>query len=263
MINEYRLRARIVVFLAALLLPLTAAADTTLHYQVSHGGDSRPMTLKARSGAVRVEGAAMGERFKWMVYRSADDTLYAFDPQGKVYLPLNEAAIEQIGQQLKERRARRQEQLENAPTWQRKFAESQGEEFLRSRDQRPEAVEIRMGDETGEIDGVACRKGQLVTRGDKAGELCAASIEAIGMSRDEFAAYHGLYKLINHLQSALSGAAAKAPDLTTLDGVPISMHMESGRITQSLHDVTHEALDDDLFDIPDGYRRQEPWNLVR
>lgn len=258
-------RNAIVFFFAVLAAGLAgrAGADTTLHYQVSRDNNTEPLVLKAQPGEIRVEGAAVGGQFKWMVYRSADNTLYAVDPERELYLALDPAAIDRIAQQMDAMRADLRQRLDEMPIGQRKFVKSQVGDFLKQPEGEPATMKIDMSGAEAQVNQVACRKGQIINRGQPAGELCVASTDALGLTNAEFDAYKGLYKLINSLQAAMSSDAVQAPDITTLSGVPVRMRIESSGMTETLEQVAHHPLPDKLFEIPEGYQRKEPQDLMQ
>ncbi len=244
-------------------LALPAIADTTLHYQVSRGESTAPMVLKARDGEIRIEGAAIGRQFQWMVFRSAENTLYAVDPQRRIYLALDQAAIERIAQQMDAMRADLRKRIKKMPIGKRKFVESQIGDFIEQSENGTSEMKIKMDGAEAKVNDIACRTGRITTGGQPAGTLCVASTDALGLTNAEFDAYQGLYSLINGLQTAMSGDAASAPDLATLRGVPVSMAIESSGVAQTLEEIEHQPLPDDLFEIPQRYERRDPQDLMR
>ncbi|HET8790321.1 MAG TPA: hypothetical protein VFM75_03870 [Modicisalibacter sp.] len=238
---------------------LPAHGDTTLHYRVSKGENAAAMVLKARANEIRMEGAALGAGFNWMVYHGADDTLYAIDPQRKVYYGVDAAAIDQLSIRLAALRDDLRERLKTLPEEQQAIVRSQMGAFLDESAIEPLVMAIDMGAaDTIEVNGIACDRGRITAEGQPIGEICVASPQALGLTGAEFDAFQNLYDLTASLQAAFSQQAASIPDVSTLNGVPVSMHIEFNDFRQTLERVTHDPLPDYLFEVPENYRREGP-----
>lgn len=245
--------------LFAVAIHLPANADTTLQYRVSKGDNAAPMVLKARSNEVRMEGSALGAGFNWMVYRGDDDTLYAVDPQRQVYYGVDAAAIDRLSLRLAALRDDLRERLKTLPEEQQAIIRSQMGLFLDESAPEPLTMKIDMIDAVAsEVNGIACAKGWITAGDQPIGEICVASPQALGLTGAEFTAFQSLYELTASLQTALSQQAASVPDISALDGVPVSLRIEFNDFSQTLERVTHDPLPDFLFEIPENYRREGP-----
>lgn len=248
--------AAIVIFAAG---ALPANADTTLQYRVSKGENAAPMVLKARAGDIRMEGSALGAGFNWMVYHSAEDTLYAIDPQRKVYYGVDAAAVEQLSLRLATLRDDLRERLKTLPKEQQELIRSQMGSFLDESVADPLTMEIDMsGAEAVDVNGVACNRGKITAGDQPIGEICVATPQALGLTDAEFDAFQSMYDLTASLQAALSQQAASIPDVSALNGVPVSMRIEFNDFRQTLERVSHDPLPDYLFEVPENYRREGP-----
>lgn len=238
-----------------------AAADTTLHYQVVRKDGSVPMQIQMQPGAVRIEGAPLVGRFEWLVYQSADNTLYAVNSKQQTVLVLDAAGIDRIEQRMSAMRARLRERLEDLSAARRKFIKTQIGGLLKPSADAGAALRVEMTDNKTRVADVACRTGRIMAHGTPVGELCVASVAALDMTEAAFDAYQGLYRLINRLRSAMIGES-DMPNFATLGGVPVRVHLDYSGVTRTLQEVTHQPLPDELFKVPEDYQRRRPTDVL-
>lgn len=260
---NWRTASVVMVFILAVGLARPAASDTTLRYQVAQGTETTPLVVSVRSDVVRFKSGAMHGRFKWMVYRKSDNTLYAVSPEQKTVLVLNPASIARIEQWMESKRADLRERMKQMPSWKRKFMDSQVGDLLNHSAREASALRVEMTDDATQVAKVVCRMGRITVDSLEVGQLCVAPAAALDMSGEAFDAYQGLYRLIGGLQTAMTGTASDTPDIAALDGIPVRMHIKTSGITQTLQHVTHRPLPDDPFNIPQDYRRKQALDLLR
>lgn len=239
-----------------------ARADTTLRYQVARKDGSAPMVVKLQPGAVRIEGAPVVGRFEYMVYRSADDTLYAVSTQAETVLALNSEGIAAVQKRMSAMRERLRERLKHLPADKRRFIKKQIGDLLEPSTDPGDALRVEMTDKKTRVADVACRTARIMAHGTAVGELCVASVSALGLKAAAFDAYQGLYRLINGLRSAVVGES-DMPNFATLGGVPVRVRLDYSQVSKTLQEMTHAPLADDVFAIPEGYQRKRATDILK
>src|SRR5699024_1375395 len=108
-----------------------------------------------------------------------------------------------------------------------------------------------------EVSGIECEIVQVVRDGEAAERMCIATAAALDMPADEFATLKAMFSLMH---SMLAGTGFEAVGLPYLDlaGMPIRFHANNGEAQRTLSQVSHEALADQLFQVPDTYIEQIP-----
>jgi len=95
--------------------------------------------------------------------------------------------------------------------------------------------------------------------GEPAEHMCIASAAALNLSD---AGYDTMMAMFNLMHTMLAGTGFTAAGLPWLDlpGIPVRFHAPTGDAMRTLVGVSHETLDDSLFEIPATFIEQTPEN---
>ncbi len=240
-------------YLIALLLisiaGTVAAADTRLVYEGAGG----TFTVSMRPGEVRIDDASGN----WQLYRQSSNTIYSVNPADNSYTRMDEDVATAIGRQMADLRQQIEAQIQQLPASQRDVARSVlAEQILGLGDAEHSVALDRTGREDN-VAGVNCRIVQVVRDGDPGETLCVATPDALGVSDASFDTMKAMFRLMRTMLEGTGFEAVGLPYLN-LSGMPIRFHDTVSEQQRTLVRVSHDTLDDALFDIPNTYIEQAP-----
>ncbi|MCA9726598.1 MAG: DUF4412 domain-containing protein [Candidatus Eisenbacteria bacterium] len=113
------------------------------------------------------------------------------------------------------------------------------------------------GSET--IAGVKCQKYRVVKGDETTGEAWMAQPKALGMEKDDLAAFHGLAEFGRTLQSKVRWSndafANLDPEAERFAGFPMRIVGADGSQEMEVLSIDHGKLDGAIFRVPDGWER--------
>lgn len=243
----HRISALIAVILA--FAACAAQADTRLVYK----GDKGKFVVSIRPGEVRIDdtGAA------WQLYRKKTNTIFAVEPTKRSYTRMDEDIAAALQQRMAALRAKIEAQLSKLPPQKRDIARAALAEQVPAFSNKPQTVGLEHTGEYDRVAGIKCEIVQVIRGGEAAERMCVASAAALGLSGAEFDTLKAMYGLMHTM---LAGTGFESVGLPYLDlaGMPIRFHSPDGGAKRTLVRVSHEPLDDSLFDIPDTFAQQVP-----
>src|SRR5699024_3904874 len=182
----------------------------------------------------------------------------------KEVLVLDAAGVDYIRRNMRARRVRLQQEMEQMPSWKRKFLESQVGHLLEQREIGAVISHVEMKGDTAWIADVECQVGDIIAAGLQVGALCLASADTLGLANSAFDSYRRMYRLINGLERAMASGASdpESPAMSELDGVPLFIVLDASGVVQILQRLIQQPLSDDKFEIPASYKQQEPQDLL-
>lgn len=246
------LKALAIILCGLLSVPALAVADTTLKYDIGAGGSSHEGAVYVHGDRVRVETRAS----MWTLYVQPENTLYMIDPAKKEYRKLDEAAIKQLKARIDALRPRLREQLKKLPPDQRKVMEQRLGGILADPDKMP-PLEIHDLGKTARVQGYQCEQKSVTRSGHVLQTLCVAPIDELHVTQGELDTLKAMFQLVSEVASAAGAGGGQMPYINRLDGVPVATASANGAVTQSLSAVSHQTLQDDLFQVPNGFTRVE------
>jgi len=128
-----------------------------------------------------------------------------------------------------------------------------------------EAVRYQARGDAGSAAGISCRWYEAYEGARKVREICLADPGAIGMPSGDAATMKAMQGAMKAMVNRLGGAGMFQDDMP--EGLPIRVrHFNAnGKLTseQEVARISHDALDSGLFEVPEGYKRQEMPSLPR
>jgi hypothetical protein len=260
----------------ALSLSSVSQADAILQYTDS--GESSGSTLMIKGSQVRMEEREADGSTVYSLFDSKTRTLVMVIDEERSYAELTEDGLraqagevramqEQFLQQMRQ-------QMEQMPPDQRAMMEQQMRQMgidaaMLSGDDAPvpdsSALETRRTGTSGTIGGVRCEGMEVLMDGTRTNELCVADPQQLGLSAADFATLRTLFEFMQSLSDiALSMGGPFAADMSAemlpvVDGVPVQVkNLQDGSVT-TLQSVSTDTLSADLFQVPDGYQRVDPF----
>jgi hypothetical protein len=259
-------RVAMIAILVGLSQASSAWSDTTLTFQGSHGVPSGAVYISA--GKVRLESAGqVGAGYA--VYDGARRMLRAVDERHREYYQADESTAAQLqglisyGQQAL---GLLQGQTQELSPSQRQAVEEQlarwGLSGLVQRGERPRPHVVGTP-ATRTVNGIPCRVYRIIQGPGEVGEVCDADPGDVPVSAADFRTFKSLAsfarELAQHAGPLLHrfNGDAWAYALESLQGLPIAATDVATGGSARLTNVSHGALAQSLFLIPDGYRRAE------
>ncbi len=266
---------RTACLVSALALPLPTLAGSVLVLEMTEYYEDPPMVstieISSQGGASRMEVAAPGrDESGGMIYRGGSGEMIALDHGEKSYYVLDEASMQQMGEQLGSAMKQMQEALEAMPPEQRAMAEKMMKQHLpesMGQADRPPATLHRTGREDT-VNGFDCDYYEVQRQGIKVRELCVTAWDELPGGQDIADAMTDMAGFFERMTSTLSeqtgigvmgGQQEMFEHLKEVDGYPVLTREfdSSGNVVSEsvLESVTSEDLAPSLFEPPAGYRK--------
>jgi hypothetical protein len=186
------------------------------------------------------------------------------------YIVMDEAMLTRMTAKMNEAMAEMEAQLAQMPPEQRAMAEQmmqgQMQAFATAREpSSPPRVEAT-GE--GEWQGRACTTFDVFENDVKIQEVCAAPLEEVNGAAEMMETFQGMAKFVKQLSESLPGALGASfndhPGMVSelIGGFPIrSVEYRLGEPENvvSLEAIREEQLPASKFEVPDGYRLEDPF----
>lgn len=263
----------IVLVLAA---PAAAGADATLRF--TDNGEGSGSTLMIRGNMVRMEEREADGSTIYSLFDSETRTLTMIMDDERSYAELTEATLkaqaDQVRTMQEEFLQQMRQQMEHMPPEQRGMMEQQMRQMgidpaMLSGEDTPvadsSALQTRRTGKTGTVSGMRCVEVEVLLDGERTNELCVAEPEQVGLDSGDFATLKQLFEFMQRLSDiALSmggpfAAEMGAEMLPVVDGVPVRVRNLADGSVITLQSIATETLAQDLFRVPEGYQRVDPF----
>lgn len=211
-----------------------------------------------QGGKMRIE--AGGAQNSFAIFR--DETLYTFDPKQKTYVAMDRATIKRLAEQLNPALKMMQAQLANMTPEQRVQMERMG---IKLPDAKQSAEQVRMTARTGKIAGHACKYAEIVQDGAVQTEACVVPAGELQGGKELYDVAVKLSALLNDMIDSIDLPMLKQmadnqiENFDKLDGVPVlTRTFDANQPVQetTIKSIRAEALAENLFEIPSGYKLQ-------
>jgi hypothetical protein len=253
------------VLLAILALASPAAAQLNAYYEGVQRVDGKaiPLTTRYSLEKGRVAALMSGARSVKMLYVQKDNTLRVIDEQTKSYFDLDRKELEQItGGAM----AQMQEQMAKMPPEQRAMAEQMMKGAMANMGGAPEKpVTYAWSKETMTVKGYPCTRVDIMRGDEKHAEYWGTTSPDFKITDDERATAKAMHDCLSGLaiiakRGVGGGETSQFQWDTSTDGYPLICRCFSGADTTldvHLTRFDRKPLEDDLFKVPDGYKKQE------
>ena len=265
---SYRLMLGLVVLAAA----ASARAGVEMDMVTKDAGDASVETMKifAQSGMVRMDETGKSARDQVsMLFR--DQEFVVLNHRDQSYMVLDEATMTKVGGQIDAAMQQIQAQLASMPAEQRAMMEQmmkgQMGGMMGGRAEPPPAPTVQKTG-VGVWQSGPCTEYSVLQAGVKIQEICAAALGDIDGAPEMMRAFTDmaafLQKVVASMPGPMADTMANNPMglMDQIQGFPVrTRDIVNGqlRAETTLDAVVERDLDDTLFDIPVGYKRQDPF----
>lgn len=250
---------------ASLCFSLSTALFGDTRLSIEHTEAGKPaqiQTVMVTAGKVRMEQGSLDETL--LLYHQANNTFYAIEPSEKSYMVLDpETAgtmMDQAAQMRQQMMAELEERLAELPEEQRQqmmaMMELSGQP-LPGHPQEP--VRYEASGQSDDVGGFACRWVAAYEGQTKVRELCLTDPGAMGMPSADRDTIMAMQSAMQAMAERLGNAGMFQDEMP--DGFPVHVrHFGPGgdvSSEQQVREVSRDALDGSLFEVPAGYERRE------
>jgi hypothetical protein len=262
----------------ALVLGFSTAAQADIALRFTDADRASGSTLMIKGDKVRMEEHEADGSTVYSLFDGDTRTLTMVIDEERSYAQLTEeglrAQAQHVRQMQEEFLAQMRQQMAHMPPDQRQMMEQQMRQMgidpaLLSGQDAPTpdlaSLKTRPTGETRTIGGVRCEGMDVMLEGQRTNELCVARPGAVGMSDADFRTLRSLFAFMHSLSEiAVSMGGPFAGDMGTemlpdVDGVPVMVRNLEDGSTITLESVSTDPLPAELFTIPAGYQRVDPF----
>jgi hypothetical protein len=240
-----------IIALAAAMSATVAMADTSLTMQ-EQGAEGETTTINIRNGIVAVgeNGQITG------LYDSASGDFTQLDHVGKGYMVMDDAAMDDVQDQISEAMKEMQAELASMPPEQREMMMKMipGAANMMKEKETAATAKIDFTGERDKVSGYACNVAKIETADGDVSQACIAKPSAMGVDSDDFAAMGAMIDTMNEFASRF-GQDAQFPSAKQLQGIPVRMTSADGEVT-IVTAVSTKKLDGAMFEVPAGYTKK-------
>ncbi len=231
------------------------------------GAETERSKIYAQSAKIRMEQGGDGADGTSMIFLG-EEFLYV-NHRDKSYIVMDEAMLDQVSAKMNEAMREMEAQLAGMPPEQRAMVEQmmkgQMKGMMGPQAEKAPAPRIEaMGN--GEWNSQPCREYAVFEENAKIQQVCAAGLDDVEGSDEVIGAFRNMAAYITKMTEAMPMMAGDHPNpsdlMDQIDGFPVhTIDYENGAVVREtlLDSVVERELEDSMFAVPDGYRRQDPF----
>lgn len=227
--------------LAATALP--AAADITVEY--TGPGGERVSVLHVSGSDVRMDSFAQ-ERAS-ILFNAGERALTVIEHDSERYTVIRESDMQKL-------RARMEQAMDMA-----RSAGLSAEQLQAMFPDGMNRFEVRHR-RTGErrtIEGIDCEVVDTLVNGEHESSSCIASNEAIGLQGGDGETMEQFTDMLASMTMEVLPPDVFSIELAEIDGMPVQTYTPEGNVRETMSNVSGEALDASMFEVPAGFSRQD------
>ena len=197
------------------------------------------------------------------------DKLLYVDHREKSYIVMDEAMIDTMSAKMSDVAKRMEAQLASLPPEQRAMAEQMmkgGMQGLIGQQGEPPPAPRVEAVGSGEWQSYKCREYAVFEGGEKTQQVCAAELDEIDGADEVIDGFRNMAAYMTKITESLPMGAGDHVNpgelMDQIGGFPVhTIDYENGVIAAeiSLDSISEQDLEPDMFAVPDGYRRQDPF----
>ncbi len=247
------LRSCFVVLLTGLVV-MPAAADTRIRYVDDQTGQEQS-AIAIKDGKMRMDN---GRSSSWTLFDAKDDSLITVDPDDKTWTSLDEETMQKAAGQMSAAMAKMRAQLDQMPPEQRAMMEKMMGGMANTGKTMMQMKVDRTG-KTLHKGGYDCQQVFVSVGNLSRSEMCVVDPNALDLPAADRKTLNALQARMKKFAESISKSfgGSFAFDFGSLGGIPVYMKPDSEQSGEVLKDVSHSAIDDEVFDIPKGYREKK------
>lgn len=255
----------------SLALPLATQAGVALDMVTKDmsGNEQERSQIYAQDGFLRLDSD--GGPFAADVSLIFDGSRFLVMDHGeKTYIIMDEAMLTRMTDKMSQAMEQMKAELAKMPPEQRALAE----QMMKSRmqgimgDTEPAPPPRVEATGTGEWDGRACTTYDVFENGIKTQEICSAPLDQVEGAAEMMETFQGMARFVKKLSESLPGPLGQSfnqhPGMVAelIEGFPVrtvEFRMGEPASEVSMEAIREEALSATKFEVPDGYRLQDPF----
>jgi hypothetical protein len=244
-----------------------AQADTTLSFKDER--QAKPSSFLIKEGRILMQGQdPQGGQFA-SIYDSQKNHFIIIDYTNRNYYIMDKAMIDSQIKTMNQMRAqmeqRMQAQIQQMPEEQRAMMEQRMQAMLNP--PTPPALRFEKTGRSIKVNGIECK--QLnVYRGDNlAREVCVAEVSAVNMPDDDYATLKNMFSYMKEMAETFAKSSPMAGNegalMADMDGIPVEMRDLQTGASSRLEGVSTNAINPELFKVPDGFTQIDPVAMMQ
>lgn len=256
---QHKLFASVCV-LGLCLAGLGASAGVVIEQEQRGPGTNTPVwriTFYLDAGKLRVESKSAEGEESITIFDEARQVLWVIDPGAGTYYEMTPATLRGMQQRMEEARKQMQAQLAQLPPEQRKMMEEMMKQQMGGPPPAVSAREVARGEKVGPF---VCIHYELLTGGQRSGEVWAAGIEQLQLREAEYKTFQALGRFLEPLGQMAPAGGSWTRGGQDIQGFPVrSLNYEGKRLVAEEMVVKAErrALEAGLFTLPPGLEKSE------
>lgn len=257
----------IAVTLSSLVfLPLLSHAGVSMDLVTTDasGKETGRLNFHAKAEKIRLDDKSDGSRNS-MIFLG--DSFIVLDHKRKNYIVMDEAFVNEVSAEMSEAMKEMEKQLASLPPEQRAMAEQMMKGRMgqmTGQQEKPPAPRVEsMG--AGNWQDFDCEKFAVYEGGEKTQEVCAAEFNDIDGAAEMMQAFRGMAsfmtKMIESMPMRANVGMNPGELMDQIKGFPVhTIDYRNGAAVgeTSLESVSEQDIDDGLFVVPVGYKREDP-----
>ncbi len=254
--------ATVLCMLSGLAVAAPALADVHLNYSVEGDGEAL-QSIMIRNGIIRLDQ----DDSNWSLFDTNKREMIVIDGDKQEYMVLDEELMEALGDMDKLIERVMEDALKDMPESQREQMRGMMSGMMGGIKRQIQASipeqTIEETGETREIAGHSCEVVRILHDGKLFMETCGvepASMDIPGQDLESIQAMQEYIKDMVESIDGMLGTSMAASSEIALGTIPVETRQyQNGeqRSVSVLEDLSTDELDDALFAVPDGYRKQE------
>lgn len=231
------------------------------------GNEQERTHISSQGGKLRMDtdGGPYGTRAT-MIFLG--DRFLVIDHDEQSYIVMDEAMLNEVSAKMNDALAQMEAQLAQLPAEQREMAEQMMKSRMSAMSEMVSAPLTVESAGPGEWNGTPCTRYAVYEGSDKSQDICAAPLDQVEGADEMMQAFRGMAAYVQKLTESLPGPLASSLSsnpgavMDQVKGFPIhSVDYRMGQATgeSMLESVEEEALDESVFNAPEGYQRQDPF----
>ncbi len=256
-------------FLLISLLSNCLHADTRIEYQKGESTSNETgHTIQIKNNTVRIDA----EKQTYILYDSIADTFTVVSERESHYLVIDKNTVNEINETMTSAMREMEANLQNMPAAQQEqMRRMMGSMMAKSLPSQTPSDEIQRRTEpsgrSGTFIGLDCQWHTYYKNDLAKAEYCSSPYSALGISSSDFNAFHRLQLFSMSMASKFGPSDENRMDL---DGIPDQQIPLSFKTLNSpspdesrIKSLSTDTLDNALFMIPEGFKRQQSPSFSR
>jgi hypothetical protein len=250
-------------FILAVCIGLSEAGVVITTVQESYGSSEGAYTSTAfiSNTSMRME-TNMNDQNQIVIYRNDRKVFWIINPEEKSYTELTKKDIRAIKGRMDQAMMQLQEQMKNMPPEQRAMMEQMMKG--RAAPMKPKKTVYRKTGTGVKVNKWKCDTYEGFREGSRTNEVCTTGWRRLGLEQEQYDVIKGMGDFTSEFTKGVSSFFRAGSDEWEKEqgypGVPvrtITYSMGKAQHKTEIREVRNERVDESLFDLPPGLRKQQ------